>query len=191
MYRRNRNVSSNVFDYALSPDSPEESTVLTVATDIASIEPLNLLSAGCQQCQDHRATETNSSRDISFADKREKALEFIRCQVAENRGKPQWSLCRTAERFGIPTTTFLTWTNEAIKKWEQEHCCQPMGAAAWCISASSKLSSYVGAILRQTPKPAMPHEEVRPPALRAGTQKPQAVPELELHGPRFEAPHMC
>ena len=159
MSKRNRNVTSNVFDYPLSPVSQEESTVFTVATDIASIEPVNLLSAGCQ---DHKATETNSSADFSFVEKQEKALEFIRCHIAENRGKPQFNIKQTALEFGFARTTFTDWTNKAIKEWEQEHCCQPMGAAAWCISVSANISSYMGTLFTQTPKLAMQHEKVRP-----------------------------
>jgi len=39
-----------------------------------------------ENCQDHEAMENNNPAEISFVEKRNKALEFISCHIAENCG---------------------------------------------------------------------------------------------------------
>ena len=130
--------------------------------------------------------EKNIPAGTNFGENRDKALEFIRCHIAENCGKRGFNITHAANGFGIHSKTFTKWTNEAIKKWEQEHSCQPMapnqGTGAWGMAASAALP-YVGAFFGHAPN-AIPHQKV------LGAQKPQTVPKQNCTDHKLK-PHIC
>ena len=86
--------------YPSSPETPDcpSSTNFIDTADITSPERR----VGRTNCQDKKAMENNNPAEISFVEKRNKALEFISCHIAENCGNHHFIISRSAAEYSFP-----------------------------------------------------------------------------------------